>query len=90
MASFAEIGADGKVLQVVEVTDDNVPDEAAGIAFLDGGSWKQVDATQFGIGDSFVDGKFIFNRPATVFRNIPMEVTPDIEQTDIPTYVEIF
>jgi hypothetical protein len=36
MAHFAKLNDAGIVLQVIAVTDDNAPDEAAGVAFLTG------------------------------------------------------
>jgi hypothetical protein len=46
MAHFAKLNDAGIVLQVIAVTDDNAPDEAAGVAFLTGifgySNWKQT------------------------------------------------
>ena len=48
MAHFAKLDDAGIVLEVIAVTDDNAPDEAAGIAFLTDLSgysdWKQTSS----------------------------------------------
>lgn len=46
MAHFAKLDDAGIVLEVIAVTDDNAPDEAAGVAFLTGifgyPNWKET------------------------------------------------
>jgi len=46
MANFAKLDDAGIVLEVIVVTDDNAPDEAAGVAFLTDlygySNWKQT------------------------------------------------
>jgi len=92
MANFAQLDETDTILQVVVVTDDNVPDEATGAAFLrqltGHVKWKRLadDGSENCVGETYGKPRKV---APVVFRNVPLSVSEDTTQSNETTFAEI-